>query len=145
VNLSTVTDFSEFVEQVRVDKHSQVVLMPHYRQALNWRQLQSFAEILKFYPEFEADRQKWFARVHVKVDERGVVPLSTFWDRGGPLWLRMATWTLGAFGSPAARPVFSLVVKNKDRVPKTFKSQIVLPVAETDSEAISTTFSSDTA
>jgi hypothetical protein len=145
VNLSTVTDFSEFVEQVRVDKHSQVVLMPHYRQALNWRQLQSFAEILKFYPEFEADRQKWFARVHVKVDERGVVPLSTFWDRGGPLWLRMATWTLGAFGSPAARPVFSLVVKNKDRVPKTFKSQIVLPAAETDSEAISTTFSSDTA
>ncbi|MCV5179703.1 hypothetical protein OFC21_30215, partial [Escherichia coli] len=38
-----------------------------------------------------------------------------------PLWLRWAIWTLGVLGSPTVRPVFRLVRKSADRVPKTLE------------------------
>ncbi|MEP6925433.1 MAG: hypothetical protein ABI954_13280 [Pyrinomonadaceae bacterium] len=138
VNLSTSKTFGEFVEQIRRDKFSQVILMPHYRQPLAWRQLNSFAEILEFYPDYEAERKHWTGRVHAKIDERGLHPLSFFWIRGGPGWLKAATWTLGTLGSPVVRPAFHLVVKRKDRLPRAFDF-----VREPTKESIEPGFSSD--
>jgi hypothetical protein len=98
-------------------------MMPEYKQPLQSRQLQSFAEILKHYPEFPEGRRKWFDRVHFDVgDGHGLRPLSVHWVYGGPAWLRAAIWTLGVFGSPKARPLFSLTRKKKDRVPKDFRT-----------------------
>jgi hypothetical protein len=120
LNLTNAETFSEFVDEIRVEKRSEVVLMPEYEHPLHSRQMQSFSEILNHYPEFPAGRQKWFERVFFdNGDGRGVVPLSAHgWLRGGPLWLRIAVWTLGAFGSPAMRPAFRLARKKEDRVPK---------------------------
>lgn len=141
VNLTTSRSFGEFVEQIKNDKFSQVVLMPHYRQPLLWRQLQSFAEILRFYPDYEAERQHWTGRVHAQIDERGPKPLSFFWVRGVPKWLNAATWTLGALGSPVARPVFRLVTPRRDVVPRSFAA---LQLTEKEIEAVSTSFTSKT-
>src|SRR3982750_2381542 len=52
INLSSCETFEEFVEEIRIDRRSEVVLMPEYRQPIHSRQLQSFAEILKHYPDF---------------------------------------------------------------------------------------------
>jgi len=122
INLTHSKTFSEFVEEIRVDKKSEVVLMPEYKQPLPSRQMQSFSEILDLYPEFPDDRKRWFDRVFFDLgDETGLVSLSDHgWDLGGPLWLRWAIKTLGFFGSPAMRPFLSLVRKKKDRVPKIF-------------------------
>lgn len=119
VNLTNAKTFSEFTEEIRVDKHSEVVLMPEYKQPLHSRQLQSFSEILKLYPEFPEGRRKWFDRVHFDIgDGHGLRQLSVHWKRGGPAWLRWAIWTLGFMGSPKMRPVFALARKRYDRVPK---------------------------
>lgn len=119
INLTDAKTFSEFAEEIRVDKRSEVVLMPEYKQPLQSRQLQSFAEILRHYPEFPEGRRKWFDRVHVDSgDGNGIRPLSVHWYYGGPTWLRWAIWTLGVLGSPKMRPVFSLTRKKHDRVPK---------------------------
>lgn len=120
INLTNTQAFEEFVEEIRVDKRSEVVLMPEYKQPLHSRQLQSFSEILKHYPEFREGRQKWFERVYFDTgDGKGLVPLSAHgWKLGGPVWLRWAIWTLGFLGGPKMRPVFSLARKKKDRVPK---------------------------
>jgi hypothetical protein len=119
VNLTTAETFEEFVDEIRVDKRSEVVLMPEYRRPIHSRQLQSFAEILKNYPEFPEARRRWFDRVHFDVgDGHGLRPLSVHWNRGGPTWLRWAIWTLGVLGSPAARPAFSIARRRADRVPK---------------------------
>ena len=120
INLTNSRTFDEFVEEIRIDRRSEVVLMPEYKQPLHSRQLQSFAEILKYYPEFPEGRKKWFDRVHYDIgDGHGVRPLSVHWVYGGPTWLRWAVWTLGIFGSPKMRPVFALARNKKDRVPKT--------------------------
>lgn len=119
LNLTNAGTFEEFVDEIRNEKRSEVVLMPEYEHPLHWRQMQSFSEILKFYPEFRDGRKKWFDRVYFDIgDGHGVRPLSVHWKRGGPTWLRAAIWTLGVLGGPKMRPVFRVVRKKEDRVPR---------------------------
>jgi hypothetical protein len=119
INLTNAVTFEEFVDEIRDGRKSEVVLMPEYEHPIHSRQLQSFSEILKNYPEFAEHRRRWFDRVFFDLgDDKGIVPLSTHgWKRGGPTWLRAAIWTLGVLGSPAARPMFRLARKRADRVP----------------------------
>jgi hypothetical protein len=132
INLTNSKTFAEFAEEVRVDKRTEVVLMPEYKQPLHSRQLQSFAEILKLYPEFPEGRRKWFDRVHFDIgDGLGLRPLSVHWKRGGPGWLRWAIWTLGVLGSPPLRPAFRLAMKKHDRVPQdSTKAKFEIPELE---------------
>jgi hypothetical protein len=133
INLTNSGTFEEFVEEIRVDRRSEVVLLPEYKQPLHSRQLQSFSEILSSYPELAEGRRRWFDRVHFdNGDEKGLVPLSGHgWVRGGPTWLRAAIWTLGFMGSPKMRPFFALARKKQDRVPKDVaKTQFEIPNLE---------------
>jgi len=130
INLTNAATFSEFVEEIRVDKRSQIAMMPEYERPLKSRQLHSFSEILRTYPDFAEHRKRWFDRVFFDVnDGKGLVPLSTHgWINGGPLWLRMAIWTLGVMGSPGVRPVFRAFRSKIDRVPKNIsEAQFEIP------------------
>ncbi|MEP7213083.1 MAG: hypothetical protein ABI791_08415 [Acidobacteriota bacterium] len=119
INLTNSDSFEEFANEIRVEKRSEVVLMPEYEHPLHSRQLQSFSEILKHYPDFVEGRQRWFDRVFFDTgDGEGLRQLSVHWKRGGPAWLRWAIWTLGVLGSPKMRPVFRAARKKQDRVPK---------------------------
>jgi len=118
INLTNSKTFAEFAEEIRVDKRSEVALMPEYKEPLHSRQLQSFGEILKHYPEFPEGRRRWFDRVHYDYDGLGLRKLSVHWQYGGPRWLQWATWTLGISGSPRLRPLFRLAMKREDRVPQ---------------------------
>jgi hypothetical protein len=145
INLTNAGSFEEFAEEIRVDKRSEVVLMPEYKQPLHSRQLQSFSEILSSYPEFPEARRRWFDRVFFDIgDEKGLAPLSGHgWKRGGPTWLRAAIWTLGFMGSPKMRPFFALARKKYDRVPRDVaKTQFEIPNLE---EIAPHTLTSDTA
>ena len=120
LNLTNADTFEGFVDEIRIAKKSEVVLMPEYEHPLHSRQLQSFSEILKHYPEFDEGRQKWFERVFFDSgDGQGLRPLSSHgWKRGGPNWLRGAIWTLGFLGGPKMRPFFRVARKKHDRIPK---------------------------
>src|SRR5678815_389089 len=120
INLTNADTFEEFVNEIRIDKRSAVVLMPEYEHPLHSRQLQSFSEILSHYPDFVEGRQRWFDRVFFDSgDGKGVRNLASHgWKRGGPKWLRAAIWTLGFLGSPKMRPFFRIARKRYDRVPR---------------------------
>ena len=117
INLTDSKTFAEFVEEIRIDKRSEVVLMPEYKEPLHSRQLQSFGEILKHYPEFPEGRRRWFDRVYYDYDGLGLRKLSVHWEFGGPKWLQWATWTLGVSGDPRLRPLFRMAMKKEDHVP----------------------------
>ena len=121
INLTNASTFEEFVHEIRAEKKSEVVLMPEYEQPIHSRQLESFSEILRHYPEFDEGRRKWFERVYFDSgDGEGLRNLASHgWIYGGPTWLQVAVWTLGILGSPKARPVFRLFRDKKDRVPST--------------------------
>lgn len=120
INVSRCTTFEEFVSEVRIDGRSQVALLPEYERPLHHRQMQSFAEILGYYPEFAEERRRWFDRIFFDMkDGKGVVPLSAHgWKKGGPVWLRMAIKVMGGLGSPAMLPIFRMLRKSEDRVPR---------------------------
>ncbi len=121
LNLTNAKTFSEFAEEIRVDKRSEVVMMPEYKQPLHSRQLQSFSEILKHYPEFPEGRKRWFDRVYYDIgDGDGVRKLADYWANGDGrrAWLQMAIRTLAVLGSPRLRPAFRLATKRRDIVPK---------------------------
>ena len=126
INLTDASTFEEFVDEIREGRRSEVVLMPEYEQPLHSRQMQSFSEILKHYPDFADQRRRWFDRVFFDIgDGKGIVPLSAHgWKRGGPTWLRAAIWTLGFLGSPTMRPIFRVVRKRADRVPRDVEKTI---------------------
>lgn len=123
INITNKNTFEEFVEEIRVGKQSQIVMLPEHKQPLHWRQLQSFSEILTHYPELPEYRQRWIDRIHFDTKNgKGLVPLSAHgWDNGGPAWLRAAVWTLEFMGSSTMRPFFSMTRKKKDRVPKSLE------------------------
>ncbi|HUF03797.1 MAG TPA: hypothetical protein VMM38_06435 [Aridibacter sp.] len=133
INLTDTQTFEEFVDEIRIERKSEVVLLPEYKEPLHSRQLQSFSEILSHYPEFEEHRRRWFDRFFFDIgNEKGLVPLSAHgWKRGGPAWLRGAIWTLGFLGGEKMRPVFRLARKRADRVPKKLEDAgFVIPDVE---------------
>ncbi len=117
INLTNGKTFAEFADEIRTDKHSEIVLLPEHSEPLHSRQLQSFSEILKYYEDFPEGRKRWFDRVHINADGLGVRQLSVHWKRGGPAWLRWAIWTLGVLGNSKLRPFFRLAMKEKDVIP----------------------------
>lgn len=118
VNLTDSRSFAEFAGEIRVDKRSEVALLPEYLEPLVSRQLQSFSDILKLYPEFPEHRRKWFDRVYVDIgDGFGVRQLSAHWRRGGPVWLRWAIRVLAVLGHENMRPAFRFAGNARDVVP----------------------------
>lgn len=122
INLTNAKTFAEFADEIRNDKHSEIVFMPDYKNPLMSRQLNSFSEILSAYPHFPETRRFWHDRVHFDVgDENGLAPLTTHWRESGyRWWLKVAIKFLGFMGSPTMRPLFQLTRSKADRVPQSF-------------------------
>lgn len=124
INLTNAQTFSEFVEEVRNDKHTEVVLMPEYSASLYSRQLQSFSEILGNYEHFPVERRRWFDRVFFDKDGKGLFPLSYYgWKSGGPKWGRASIWLLKFLGKPQFRPFYKMLMKQQDIVPKSLMNK----------------------
>ena len=89
LNLSRALTFSEFVEEVRRDRFSHVVLMPQYREPLRLRILQTMVDVVRDYPENLEGRRTWGDRVFWRQPETGVpLPLAAVWPDGGPRIVR---------------------------------------------------------
>ena len=112
LNLTAAGTFSEFVSEVRLDRRSEILLMPEYRRQPAARQIEEVANSLRFYPHYPCAQQRWTDRVFVCADERGVLPLSLYapnhWKGGGPRWLRNTLRVVSLLGSRPFRPVMRL-------------------------------------
>jgi hypothetical protein len=93
INLTNAANFTEFVHQIRRQKHSDVLFMPQYAQPWKHRLLQSTIDAIRHYPEFPQGSRTWDERVY-HPDANGVVrPLSELWPHGAPP--RLMGWALG--------------------------------------------------
>lgn len=107
LNLTRASSFAEFVEEVRDERHSEVLLMPEYRESLMARTIQVAADVLRDYQHHPLGQQRWNDRVFVDIgDGCGSCSLSKHWPRGGPTWVRASLWMLRMLGTrlqPALR------------------------------------------
>jgi hypothetical protein len=80
LNLTRATSFPEFINEIRVDQQSHVVLMPQYAEPLGIRFLQTVIDTIRDYPEHPVGARRWDERVfHVDCHTGLDRPLSALW------------------------------------------------------------------
>jgi hypothetical protein len=84
INLTNATSFNEYVNEVRKERHSNVLFMPQYAEPIKHRVMQSTMDAIRDYPDFPQGSQTWDQRTFHE-DANGVVrPLSELWPGGRP-------------------------------------------------------------
>jgi hypothetical protein len=108
LNMSSAATFAEFVDQIRRDGESDVVVMPEYLESVGVRVLASVAEILREDQEALPGRQFWTQRVFVTWDDGIVRPIAASWGDAGPWWVRLSVGTVCALGGLRGRKALTL-------------------------------------
>jgi hypothetical protein len=93
LNLTTSRSFAEFASEVRVDKTSHILIMPEYRsKRVLERKMDSLADFFADYPENPCGQRRWTDRVFFQLEEGLVRPLSYYWQRTAPMWVKSVMW-----------------------------------------------------
>jgi hypothetical protein len=99
INLTSASNFTEFVEEIRVERHSHIHFMDQYQERWEQRILRSTLNAVTDFPQFVPGWQKWDERVF-HPDQHGVMrPLSELWPTGKPPLALMAAIHVVRLGS----------------------------------------------
>jgi hypothetical protein len=117
LNLTESETLAGFIEEVRRDKRSEIVLMPEYVEPLLARQLKGFADVVRPYPDFPQGQQKWHDRVFFDLRGEEVKPLSHYWpQKGAPKIAKRVVGCLCAVGSHPVEPFLRRVLIGKRKM-----------------------------
>jgi hypothetical protein len=80
LNLTSAESFAEFVQEIRVDQRSHVLLMPQYTEPVTVRTTRTLLDVIRNYPEFPLGSRRWDDRIF-HPDETGGAdrPISSLW------------------------------------------------------------------
>jgi hypothetical protein len=88
LNLTRATSFTEFVHELRRERHSHILFMPQYAEPWKHRILNSTLDAIRNYPEFPEGSRRWDQRVYHPDAEGNIRPLSELWsDDRAPVYL----------------------------------------------------------
>jgi hypothetical protein len=80
LNLTNAETFSEFVQEIRKEQRSHVLLMPQYSEPRCMRITQMLLDVIREYPENPIGTRRWDNRVyHPGLNTDADRPLSTLW------------------------------------------------------------------
>lgn len=103
--LTGAESWGEFVAEIRDDGQSKVIVLPSYEVPLALRQLEVVADALRYYGEETEDRRFFTDRTFVDLPGFSCHPLSFYWDRGVPLWLRPVLAAIVFTGRDSFQPI----------------------------------------
>jgi len=109
VNLTNAASFPEFVEEIRLDRVSEVLFLPQYRDGYRLRYVETIWDLLRDYPEYR-NRMRWSDRVFYRQQDGIDMPVSAFWKRGDPDVIRFFKAAIGLFRQPSVRSVLRLAL-----------------------------------
>jgi hypothetical protein len=98
LNLTQASTITEFVEEVRRERRSEMMLMPQYSDPIPCRYIQFAWEVVRAWPDF-AGHERWTDRVFQQTDE-GDIPISQLWPGGGGWPVRSLHSLIGLLASP---------------------------------------------
>jgi len=110
LNLTRARSFDDLVGEIREDGHSDIVIMPGYRESIVTRLFESVAEVIGNYPGHALGRSRWSDRIYIDLDGTESLPLGTHWPNGGPGWVRLSLWLLRRLGSKQLKPALRLAL-----------------------------------
>lgn len=88
VNLTNASSFCEFVHEIRNDRWSNVLFMPHYRESFSERVIQNIWDILRDDPQHRLGWIRWTDRVFYRCDDGIERPLAKLWGANTPAIVR---------------------------------------------------------
>jgi hypothetical protein len=111
LNLTNAASFGEFVSEIRAG-HSGVAFMPHYREPMALRILETAWQILRLYPEYRG-RERWTDRVFYRREDGVALPLSSVWKDRVPWMVRPLTGMLQLCAHHGVRPALRLLLSGR--------------------------------
>jgi hypothetical protein len=111
LNLTNAATFGEFVSEVRAGL-SNVLFLPHYREPMAVRILETAWQILRPYPEYQG-RERWTDRVFYRNADGVAEPLSRVWKDRIPWMLRPATGLLQLCAMGSVRPALRFLLTDR--------------------------------
>ncbi|MEW6130169.1 MAG: hypothetical protein AB1757_24245 [Acidobacteriota bacterium] len=115
LNLTNALNFDEFVDEIRRDKHSEILLTAHHQENVYLRMLEAASDVVRYYADHPLGRRHWTERVFIKGDS-GDRPLSYYWKDGEPAWVKLPLWMMRILGSRRLRPAMRLVMNRSEEV-----------------------------
>jgi len=106
LNLTRAATFDEFVREVREERHSEILLMPQFFDALPLRLLENTWHALADAPG-EFGRRHWMTRVFIEKDGEAT-PLSQFTGTRFHRIIDKFRWLIALAATPALRPALRL-------------------------------------
>jgi hypothetical protein len=103
LNVTSANTFADFVEEIRLERRSQVVLMPQYFEPLRHRMLQGAWDALSDAPS-DLSRRNWMTRVFVEQQDGPPRPLAAL---AGPYFeglINKLRWVMGLLVNRQIRP-----------------------------------------
>ena len=111
LNLTNANSFGEFAREIRAG-HSRVLFLPHYREPMALRILETAWQILRPYPEYRG-RERWTDRVFYRPDGGVAQPLSAVWKDRVPWIVRPVTGMLQICAMRGLRPALRLLLSSR--------------------------------
>jgi hypothetical protein len=105
LNLTCAMNFTDFVEEIRIDRRSHIHFMDQYRQRWEQRILRSTLNAVTDFPQFMPGWQRWDDRVYHPDAHGEMRQLSQLWPSGKPspaVAAAIAVVRLGGFRGVAA-------------------------------------------
>jgi hypothetical protein len=80
LNLTGAETFSEFVNEIRQEQRSHVLLMPQYSEPVSIRTTRTLLDVIRNYPEYPMGSRRWDDRVfHPDMNGGPDRPISSLW------------------------------------------------------------------
>jgi len=111
LNVTAAGNFDEFVEVIRRDRFSRVLLMPQYFDSLKLRLFTEAWHVLGKAPG-EFGRRNWTSRVFYLNNEGVERPVSDLWGPVGPPFIEQIHWAMGLITNPWFRPAMRVAMFN---------------------------------
>ena len=108
INLTQAGTFADFVSEVRDTGLSEVAFLPHYREPLRLRWLETARDILRFHPEAPPERRRWTGRFFYQCEDGMIRPISDVWGNAPTPWLEAAFSFVRLLGKPTLRSAMRL-------------------------------------
>jgi hypothetical protein len=107
LNVTSATTFADFVDEIRRERRSNIMLMPQFFEPLRLRLLENTLDVLKDGPG-EFGRGLWMTRIFFPGEDGSPRPLSDFAGTRVHRFVDKFRWAMGLLASPQLRPAIRL-------------------------------------
>lgn len=112
LNLTTSESFSEFVNEVRREHRTYVLVLPEYEEPVRMRELATAGDVLRRYPQNPPGQRRFTDRIYADIEGYSWHPLSFYWDGSNtnPRWLYPLVAAVVALSSKRIRSVLRMML-----------------------------------